>query len=174
MVNQTPGRSVWSEALGLLSKRCPRRDLGWGRGVARRGSSAALVAFLIAACFTGCGSDMPQVSGVVTLDGAPLASDEGKIVRIVFSPIKEGAMAVASTDESGRYTLSTGSKQGVVAGEYNASVVAMDIVPSSKEGEAPFNKRTTPLRYANPSTSGLSYEVKAGSNAIDLSLTSAE
>lgn len=149
----------------------PRRVQGWGRGAGRLGR---MLVVIVLAAVTGCGGGMPQVSGVVTLDGEPLATTESYVVRVSFSPTGEGAMAVATTDNSGRFQLSTGSQQGVVAGSYNASVVGMEIIPPPDEGAAPVTKRTTPARYANPSTSELTFEVKPGANSIEIPLVSGE
>ena len=77
---------------------------------------AALVA--VAA---GCGGEkLAPVSGVVTLDGAPLAD-----ASVTFQPVAQGGIdagsgSYAKTDAEGRYTLRTvtGDRRGAVVGKH--------------------------------------------------------
>jgi len=132
----------------------------------------ATVALALAA-IAGCQPGRPQVSGVVTLDGQPLASDSAsQIVDVRFSPVAEGAMATGRTNAQGVYELSTGAGRGVVAGEYRVTVVGRRFPKPTAEGARPPAELFTPGRYANPATSDLTYVVKPGANRYDIALTS--
>jgi hypothetical protein len=117
------------------------------------------LAFLFALALTGCGSsdDTPplgRVSGVVTLDGAPL---EGVI--ILFQPEK-GRAATGTTDAAGKYEL-----------EYAYDVPGCKTGPNVVKFEWPLgstNAKALSTRYT--SNSELKEEVAAGKNAIDFKL----
>ena len=105
----------------------------------------------------GCGSQLPTVQGLVTLDGDPLPK-----ARVVFeSP--DRPMAVATTDDQGRYDVMTGTQRGMAAGTYQVAVSAYE----SRDGgsESPVPILSTPKRYNSAQTSGLSVEILPGRNA---------
>lgn len=110
--------------------------------------------------FVGCdrGPYMVNVSGTVTLDGAELAD-----AAIALYPIEEGPIAVANSDEQGRFALVTGDRQGVIPGKYRAAVFKTELlgVNLSRPGDytGVTEKWITPKRYNNPETSELVYEV---------------
>lgn len=109
------------------------------------------------------------VTGTVTLDGQPL--DHG---TVVFKPV--GGMsnpATGAIDSKGQYFLETTKEEGLSPGEYNVSVSSYEIDPDRPIGERQMDaKLLTPLKYASPQTSGLSYTVEPGANSIDLELSS--
>lgn len=117
----------------------------------------------------GCGGSDATVSGTVTLDGRAVGPG-----TIVFAPVDgtsnpaDGAIQV-----DGSYFLKTSRDVGLKPGKYRASVSVLD-QPPVKPGERSMvaAKLITPEKYADPSTSGLEYDVASGSNTIDVKLTS--
>src|SRR4051812_4448917 len=91
-----------------------------GRGITRlRIICVALTSGLVL-LFTGCGDGLARVSGHVTLDGQPLRSQPGKVrVAIKFQPASGvGPVAVGLANENATYTLGTGSRTGILPGDY--------------------------------------------------------
>ena len=153
-----------------------QRTMGYGE---RSGGStmgrvlAVLVLLALTGSFmAGCGGGpklppLAPVSGMVTLDGAPLAG-----ASVQFQPAKDtkGPPGVAFTDEKGHYEVTTASVKGAVVGSHQIGVIArkppkneMDTLPAS----------LIPVRYNNPATSKLTAEVKAGqNNEVNLTLQS--
>ncbi len=93
---------------------------------------------------------------------------------ITFVPVKgatnpsDGAIQI-----DGSYSLKTGREVGLKPGRYRASATVLDqpdVQPGERSYEAP--KLVTPQKYADPSTSGLEYDVTTGRNTIDVVLTS--
>jgi hypothetical protein len=79
---------------------------------------AALLTMLVAA--VGCsrtGPEFVRAGGLVTLDGKPVA-DAG----VMFTPIRGGPVASATTDSEGRFELHTLSHAGALVGEHAVSV----------------------------------------------------
>jgi hypothetical protein len=128
-------------------------------------------AALLLTALVGCGSsNEATVQGVVTLDGAAVPMG-----AISFVPTGGGAQAYGMSDESGQYEVLTGSEASLKPGEYKVTVVARERPATNQTesgGPAPAGKSITPRWYAAPETSGLTFNVEAGSNDIDLELTS--
>lgn len=83
---------------------------------------------------SGCGGQakLVKVSGVVTLDGAPLPG-----AAVVFSSIKGGRDANGMTDDEGRFELTTfKSKDGALPGEYKVVVTVTPALDPSIGGVA--------------------------------------
>lgn len=121
----------------------------------------------------GCGSGMASVSGSVTLDGAQLAG--GKEVRgtVFFYPDGQpGAPGIGVLDENGRYTLMTGSQEGVKPGPYTVAVSATQIIMPKDPHGMPSGKPITPRKYGDPKLSGFHADVQSGSNTFDFALNS--
>ena len=133
------------------------------------------IALLGVACLTmtGCGNNLAQVSGTVTVDGQPLASGPEMNITILFQPEGGGgANGVALVDSSGQYTVATGSETGLAPGEYLITCSATQLIPSKTPGGAPGGKRVSDPKYANSQTSGLRLSVKEGDNQYDIPLES--
>ena len=75
-------------------------------------SQGLFAAIALALSLAGCGSDLAQVSGVVTLDGEPVRGGNGVRGTVCFQPASgEGRAAVGIVDENGAYRLSSGSEE---------------------------------------------------------------
>lgn len=126
----------------------------------------------LATCFAGCGGRFEaKLNGKVTLDGEPLPTG-----NVTFRPTEVGGSAAyARIDESGYYAVQTGRDYGLPAGTYNVTVMAREkpAVQYGKDGAPPpSGKQITPDWYHSANTSGLTVDVKPGSNRYDIELTS--
>jgi hypothetical protein len=121
----------------------------------------------------GCGSNLAQVSGVVTLDGEPLRGGEGIHATVFFQPATgEGASAAGTLDENGVYQLSCGSLEGIPPGEYVVTFSASEIIPSKTPGGTPTGRSISDPKYASAKTSNIRFEVQLGDNECDITLES--
>ncbi|MEM6798398.1 MAG: carboxypeptidase-like regulatory domain-containing protein [Planctomycetota bacterium] len=141
--------------------------------------------FLVGAVGCGGGVQVAPVSGIVTLDGKPVAD-----ASVIFTPSSGGTPAVGRTDSAGEFRLKTsGRPQGVPIGLYRVAVIAKQtsggVTPPGGDGEfgslpvygrsskPPRTRWLTPPAYAKPESSGLQFEVKPGDgNRAELALTS--
>ena len=112
----------------------------------------------LTACGGGGGTEAPelgQVTGKVTLDGAPLAD-----ASVTFMPGKVRSSA-ATTDSEGKYELI------YIRQVKGASIGKHNVVVSKLVNE----KETIPNKYSGESTE-LNADVKAGANEFNFDLTS--
>ncbi|WP_417386363.1 hypothetical protein [Gimesia sp.] len=125
---------------------------------------------IISLCIaTGCGdsggSDQPDlgtVTGVVTMDGQPLAN-----VTVTFSP-ENGRPSIARTDEAGNYELGyLAETKGAVIGKHTVSIITPQENPTPP-GQV--YKDPIPAKYNDQTT--LSADVKEGANTFDFQLES--
>lgn len=123
--------------------------------------------------FIGCGTaddtpDLGTVSGLVTLDGEPVAN-----AKIVFKPLGGGRISTAVSNDGGGYTLEyKNNTPGAKVDRHRVSVRTgreADGLPQM-EGYVPAVKETIPEKYIIKSE--LEVEVQAGDNTIPLDLTS--
>ena len=92
-----------------------------------------------------------------------------------------GHMATDTTDAAGKYELLMRDAPKVLAGSYSVGVTHQlpdlgltddEIMEKGMAGTLPEQpKSDIPERYQSAETSGLSFEVKAGENTIDIALT---
>jgi len=149
-------------------------NMARGAAKATKGSlkavrSHALASYTRPACellfclvLSGC-SNWGTVTGMVTLDEKPLAKG-----LLVFNPKDSGAPGYGEIT-NGRYRVHTGVDEGVKPGEYIVTVSATTI-PDEDKGERAIN--LAPEKYANPTTSGLTFKVEPGSNSFNIKLKS--
>jgi len=123
---------------------------------------------------SGCGSavdDAPEtgtVTGVVTLDGAPL---EEALVQ--FQP-ESGRTSSGTTDSEGKYELDyTASLKGAKIGKHSVSITTF-LAPEGnledKEVQKLVKKERLPDQYNKKTT--LTADVEAGQNTINFDLKS--
>jgi len=147
--------------------------------------SAGLVAIALCGVLAGCGKRGPKlavVTGKVTLDGQPVAK-----ALVTFVPVDGSITSAGFSDANGIYRLGCHLGEGAVIGQHRVSVRSQ---PSDQGGPVstshdpdesaykagPENGRPKvfvdpiPARYNEKSE--VVREVKAGTNVIDLELTS--
>lgn len=117
--------------------------------------------------FAGCGgrSDLGQVTGKVTLDGAPV---ENAIVE--FNPVAEGSLAIGRTDATGEYSLMfSRDVAGASLGENLVRISTHDVDYVEGKGEVSIPERIPPKYNRNTE---LKVKVEPGSNRHDFDLKS--
>lgn len=146
-------------------------------------------AILTAGCLMGCGpgaskppdlGETVKVTGVVTLDGKPLA-DAG----VKFHPLSDKGFqgATGMTDAEGKYELgmiigAKDRKPGVVPGKYKVTVSRWRLKDDRPMTEAKGDPllagahETAPAISSSPDTTLLWYEVPATGGTYDIPLTS--
>ncbi len=111
----------------------------------------------------GCGSsDAPSLAeagGTIKYNGKPLAG-----ANVVFTP-DSGPVAVGTTDDQGRFVLSTHGQPGAAIGNHKVSITAYEAsatkesdVEEAESGDRQV-KSLIPEKYANYRTSGLTKTV---------------
>jgi hypothetical protein len=128
---------------------------------------------IVVLAVVGCddGPRMVQVSGVVTLDGAPLAD-----AAVALYPQQEGPMAGANSDAQGRIVFATADRQGVIPGRYRATVIKFESLGYDINKPDDYTNVTekwyTPKRYSQVESSGLEYEISDTSSDLKIELKS--
>ena len=108
-----------------------------------------------------------MVEGIVSLDEKPL---EGGSVN--FYPAESGPLSYSDIGSDGSYQIRTASRQGVLPGQYVATVSYRSGPPSpGMTLRQILALEKVPIRYCTKETSDLHVEVKPGRNSIDLKLT---
>jgi len=118
-----------------------------------REMSRPAIGILLAAIAAGCGGGGPdvstaRVSGVVTLNGTPLAN-----ASIAFQPTgsgNPGPPSSAKTDEQGKFTLHfADGKEGAVVGKHKVLISTRRMAPSeaNSDVEVEVEKEQVPSSY---------------------------
>lgn len=133
------------------------------RQLLRRGSILPVLATAVLANGCGGGSGKPAgtVAGKVTMKGNPVGA--GSVNFLSAS----GTAAMAKIDESGSFKID-GSLD---AGDYKVYLlppVPEPVPPGTKR--PPTGKFEVPQKYRDPSTSGLTAQVKEGANDIPIEI----
>ncbi len=149
-------------------------------------SLVVMCCLVVLGCSGGAGLETAPVTGTVTMDGAPMAN-----VAVTFVPVAGGAAASGQTDTSGVYTLNTVGESGAVLGKHTVKVTSMQATGSgtgasvgsdspeyAKQASGDYAagsaaasvKEVIPEKYNTKSE--LSYEVVAGKNTFDITMTS--
>lgn len=150
--------------------------------------SAAVACCLVGMIVVGCGPKGPElgsVTGKVTLDGNPVTNG-----LVTFVPVGGGRPATGKTDENGQYVLVGVDGKGALLGQHQVSVTtvkeaatvteirsdspeyAKQAVSGSSSSDYNTAKVVEPIPARYNTNTELSFEVKAGSNVIDLELKS--
>ena len=126
-----------------------------------------------AALAAGCGSGaVLPVSGIVTMDGAPMDG-----ATVMFYPEeKAGGMAgTATTGTDGKFVIvGLKGQRGLVPGKYKVTVTKMKIVPEGEVVGAITDadvRDDLPPHYSDPSQTKLSYRVTGDGQPIEIKLT---
>lgn len=121
-------------------------------------------------CAAGCGRSGPEiapVTGVVTLDGKPVAGKQVSFSPKDFTPnTQSGRSSTGITDEEGRYELYyTAQKKGALITKHEVTI-------NTPEWAYPPSPENIPKKYRIETI--LTAEVKDARNVIDFELTSDE
>ena len=136
----------------------------------KRRALVALSGLFLVVALVGCGGkQVVPVTGVVTLDGEPLADAD-----ITFDAIAGGGLIyVAKTDAEGRFSLKAFDSvaTGAVAGDYRVSIsTAKAVSPTGVAEDMVFTSERVPAEYRN---GRLRFVVpEQGTNNADFELTS--
>lgn len=149
----------------------------------RPAASAVWIAaslILSVSLLTGCGDsgpDMAPVTGVVTLDGAPVEN-----AAVMFVPEAGGRPATGLTDAEGKFSLETLKPgDGALVGKHKVTVTGVKVtgIQATEDGLSgavnPGEVREqwfVPQKYSTPDSSGLTQEVADGMPAVELKLSS--
>jgi len=117
-------------------------------------------------CGCGAGIKVAPVSGVVTLDGKPLAN-----AHVVFQPetsagkTNVGVGSYGDTDASGKYTLKTADNDqpGAVVGKHRVEIDLRQAESDDRDPKTRPPAKTLPTKYNRQSE--LQFEVKAGGSS---------
>jgi hypothetical protein len=105
--------------------------------------------------------------------GKGLFENEKRRLAASAIPTSGGPMAYGSIGPDGGYTLRTAGSDGLIPGDYTATVVAYAKDPWEGITEAEVDQiRLVPARFANPQTSDQRFSIAAGENHCDIRLIS--
>ncbi|MCC6491697.1 MAG: hypothetical protein IT424_01610 [Pirellulales bacterium] len=136
-------------------------------------AARGLAPWLLTLAALGCGNDLAQVTGVVTVDGQPLRGGDNVRATVVYQPASgNGVTAIGNVGADGSYHLMSGSQPGATPGEYLVACTATQKIVGKDPNAAPTGKRITDPKYANPQTSGLQFIVQPGNNELNIALAS--
>ena len=131
-----------------------------------------LAANLLLVVAVGCQQNSATVTGIVRLDGKPLAIGSDERGTIVFQPASgQGPTATGVLDTGGHFKLATGASSEIPPGKYQVAISVTQLTPMV-EGAEQGAKRITPAKYASPATSGFAVEVVPSVNEFKFDLVS--
>ena len=133
-------------------------------------TAVSLAAMLV--MLAGCGGPkLLPVSGVVTLDGQPVAE-----AGVMFLPVEKGQATGGTTDATGKFELATTNRIGVAPGQYRVTVTKREVAGrgmfDTTQSKSPKVQWLVPEKYGNVSTSGLEATVSAENRQFTFALTS--
>ncbi len=124
----------------------------------------SFVGLFLSVCLIGCGDQLSQVEGTVTLDDEPL---EGALVR--FTPKQGGRPSVGKTDKKGRYKLMFSlDNPGVTPGVHVVRISTEANSGDPKTGRPIYIPERVPPKYNVQSE--LVEEVVSGEQEINFNL----
>lgn len=124
--------------------------------------------FLAACGGSGDGPQLASVSGKVTFDGQPLSDASVEFAPIEVEQVEEGVGGSggnAATDESGKYTVRTGSQFGLQPGKYLVRIAKTSYDDDGQE------MQQIPARYNTESDLEVTIE-SGGNSSLDFKLES--
>lgn len=131
-----------------------------------------LFGVVVCVCVAGCSGSKfdSEVSGTVKLDGQPI----GPGVVIFSNSDGKTNPARGNIQPDGAYELMTSRDVGLPAGKYKVGVQIVEIPTDLAPGQRDMRptKSRIPERYSDTSNSGFEFDVVAGSNTIDIEMTS--
>jgi hypothetical protein len=136
----------------------------WFRSFLRPGPLCLLVGAMLFAS-GGCdrGPKLQPVTGIVFLDGKPLAE-----ASVKFEPTSKGQESgVGGTDADGRFRLRTRKLTGIPFGSYRVGISKVVWLPGKNEGTW-----RSPQKYGDPAASGLTAEVTPEKHDFEFKLSS--
>ena len=151
---------------------------------ARAGIGVGAWLLLGVALVAGCRKSPPPVveaHGTITLDGKPLPR-----ASIMLFPTFKGfgsdLIAVATSDDEGRFRLECGIGKGVCAGSYKATVTEDPVPPkmmrNSRDGDARIRQfydalpnRPIPERFGDLASTPVRIEIVEGKQDYEVALT---
>jgi hypothetical protein len=134
--------------------------------------SRLLVIFCGLGAIAGCQERLATVSGVVKLDGKPVAMSENARGTIVFQSIeRKGMSANGLLDAAGRFQLTTGTSRNIAPGKYQVAVSIVEMLPKSDEMESGAT-RVSPAKYASGGSSGFEVDVLPTANVFEFDMKS--
>jgi hypothetical protein len=142
-------------------------------------TTSFLTALVVSLLLAGCGDSGPEmapVSGIVTVDGQPVAN-----AAVMFVPEAGGRPATGLTDAEGKFSLETLKPgDGALVGKHKVTVTGVKTtgVQATEDGLSgsvdPGQVREewfVPQKYSKPDTSGLTQEVTQGMPPVELKLS---
>jgi hypothetical protein len=128
-----------------------------------------VIVYLLTGCIiSGCGGNsLTQVSGTVTVDGAPAVG-----ALVIYHPVGQGKIATGVADAQGKYELVTDADVGAPTGKYQITVTWPDPKHKQDAGSLLSQASSEPGpdvlkgKFANKGTSGLSAEIAPGTKEL--------
>jgi hypothetical protein len=123
---------------------------------------------LLAGCGGSDGPELIDVSGVVTMDGSPLAN-----ASVGFLPLGEGvggtSPSYALTDEDGHYVLQYSlSRDGALPGKYKVQISSHQVADPDASPPVEAQAEVVPIQYNRETT----LEIDVPSDSYDFALKS--
>lgn len=143
----------------------PRRPTTSPLKFAAPGFSALLLLIALGGC--GPGVKLVPVRGRVLVDGKPLSSGS-VMLQPKAGPAARGQIGADGAFELGTYQPGDGVRPGLAA----VRVTSVASVQATPDQEQPPGKSLIPQRYADFATSGLTVDVAAGMQPVDIELSS--
>lgn len=123
------------------------------------------VCLIVAAAVAGC-SGPPSLSGVVTLDGQPLAD-----AAIVLIPMTNGAeTVVGTTKEDGRFVITPAAGKAIAYGKYKVVVSKREKLTQAQVNAFVTPKELLPAKFSDAAKSVLEVTVSSAKD-MELALT---
>lgn len=136
-------------------------------------SAAQLALTALLPLVTGCGGgiELLPASGVVAIDGQPVA-DAG----VLFQPVDGGPVASGTTDTNGKFHLTTMNRTGAVSGQHRVTITKNKTVGVHDFGvvgpQGVQTKWIIPQKYSEPEASGLRASVSRNQHEFTFALSS--